>query len=179
LLKYRYDNIAIFKTKGLGLNTTFRYADLWTLKSNVTYTGYYNTARDEKPDLPVFLYSPEVGLDCSYAPTLFSKNKKENINHKPLSFNVLYRYTGSLPQYSLSANNQVKESHLAAWSKIDASISTFFLHHHLSLVTGIKNILNVRNILSEGALAVGHNATAGSIPVSFGRSYFVKLGINW
>ncbi len=179
LLKYRYDNLAVFKTKGIGINTTLRYKDRWTLKNNVTYTGYYNTARDEKPDLPVFLYSPEIGLDWSYSPTLFSKSKKENINHKPLLFNILYRHIGSLPQYSLSRNNEVKESRLAAWNKIDATLTTSFLKQHLTLVTGIKNILNVQNIHSAGALAVGHNATASSIPVSFGRSYFVKLGVNW
>ncbi|MEY4905603.1 MAG: hypothetical protein RLZZ292_3418 [Bacteroidota bacterium] len=179
LLKYRYDNIAIFKTKGAGINTTLRYKDTWTFKSNVTYTGYYNTARDEKPDLPVFLYSPEIGLDWSYSPTLFSNSKKENINPKPLLFNILYRHTGSLPQYNLSKNNEVKESRLSAWDKIDASLTASFFKQHLILVTGVKNILNVQNIRSEGALAVGHNATAGSIPVSFGRSYFVKVGVNW
>jgi outer membrane receptor for ferrienterochelin and colicins len=163
ILKYHYANLAEYKTKGAGLNLALNYDEKVILKSGLLYTGYYNTGRDEHPELPVYLYSPEMSSDLTISPF-----------HKPLSINVLYRYTGKMPTYSMGKDQRIQQGNIAAWSMLNTSVSYSFFKNKIQLVAGAKNILNVRQVATQGALNVGHNAGAGEIPVNFGRSYFAK-----
>ncbi len=167
LLKYRYDNLAEYKTKGAGINVTFNYDEKIILKTGIVYTGYYNTARDEKTELRPYLYSPELSIDFTYIPEAI-----------PLTFNVLYRHTGSIPTFNLGKNNTVEEDALQGWDLLNAMVSTHFFKNRIQFSTGVKNILDIKTINTRGSLEPGHNGAAGTIPVNFGRSLVVKLGLK-
>ena len=167
LLKYRYDNLAEYKTKGAGVNLTFNYDEKIILKTNAVYTGYYNTARDEKPELRPYLYSPEISADLTYMPKSI-----------PLTFNILYRHTGSIPTFNLGKNNTVVEDALLGWDLLNAMVSANFWKNKIQISTGVKNILDVKTINTKGSLEPGHNSAAGTIPVNFGRSAVVKIALK-
>ena len=167
LLKYRYDNLAEYKTKGAGVNLTFNYDEKIILKTNAVYTGYYNTARDEKPELRPYLYSPEFSADLTYMPKSI-----------PLTFNILYRHTGSIPTFNLGKNNTVVEDALLGWDLLNAMVSANFWKNRIQISTGVKNILDVKTINTKGSLEPGHNSAAGTIPVNFGRSAVVKIALK-
>jgi outer membrane receptor for ferrienterochelin and colicins len=167
LLKYRYDNLAEYKTKGAGATVTLNYDEKIILKTSAVYTGYYNTARDEKPDLRPYLYSPELSVDFTYMPKSI-----------PLTFNVLYRHTGSIPTFNLGKNNIVEEDALQGWDLLNAMVSAHFFKNKIQISTGVKNILDIKTINTRGSLEPGHNSAAGVIPVNFGRSVVVKIGLK-
>ncbi len=166
-LQYRYANIAEFKTKGAGLSMTINHNERIVLKTSAVYTGYYNTARDENPALPVYLYSPDLSADFTYTFT--------DIH---LIFNVLYRHIGSTPTYNFGKSGTIEEGKLEGWNLLNTSLTKHFFKNKLTFSLGAKNLLDVRNISSQGAIGVGHSATAGSLPVSFGRSMFLKAVIR-
>jgi outer membrane receptor for ferrienterochelin and colicins len=167
LLKYRYDNLTEYKTKGAGATVTFNYDEKIILKTSAVYTGYYNTARDEKPELRPYLYSPEVSIDFTYMPKSI-----------PLIFNVLYRHTGSIPTFNLGKNKTVEEDVLQGWDMLNAMVSAHFFKNKIQISTGVKNILDIKTINTRGSLEPGHNGAAGTIPVNFGRSFVVKVGLK-
>jgi outer membrane receptor for ferrienterochelin and colicins len=167
LLKYRYDNLTEYKTKGAGATVTFNYDEKIILKTSAVYTGYYNTARDEKPELRPYLYSPEVSIDFTYMPKSI-----------PLIFNVLYRHTGSIPTFNLGKNKTVEEDVLQGWDMLNAMVSAHFFKNKIHISTGVKNILDIKTINTRGSLEPGHNGAAGTIPVNFGRSFVVKVGLK-
>jgi outer membrane receptor for ferrienterochelin and colicins len=166
-LKYRYDNLAEYRTKGAGLNLTLAYADIISWKSSAVYTGYYNTARDEQPELPVYLYSPD-----------FSSDLTVTIPSIQLTMNVLYRHTGAMPTYNFGKNGVIEEGRLSSWNLLNATVGKQFFKGKVSITTGVKNILNIQNIVSQGAIGVGHGASARDVPVNFGKSYFVKMAVT-
>ncbi len=166
-LKYRYDNLAEYKTKGAGLNLTLSYDEFVTWKSSAVYTAYYNTARDEQPGLPIYLYSPD-----------FSSDLTVTIPSIRLTMNVLYRHTGAMPTYNFGKNGVLEEGRLSSWNLLNATVSKHFFKGKINITTGVKNILNIQNIVSQGAIGVGHSANAREIPVNFGKSYFVKMAVN-
>jgi outer membrane receptor for ferrienterochelin and colicins len=166
-LQYRYANIAEFKTKGAGLSMTINHNERIVLKTSAVYTGYYNTARDENPSLPVYLYSPDLSADFTYTFTGIH-----------LIFNVLYRHIGSTPMYNFGKSGTIEEGKLEGWNLLNTSLTKHFFKNKLTFSLGGKNLLDVRNISSQGAIGVGHSVTAGSQPVSFGRSIFLKAVIR-
>jgi outer membrane receptor for ferrienterochelin and colicins len=166
-LKYSYTNIGEFRTKGAGINVGYNFDNRLAVKTGVVYTGYYNTARDEQPQLPVFLYSPDVNVDVTFSP--------EKI---PVNFNVLYRFTGKTPTYIFLKDNKIEEGRIDSWSLLNATMGTHFWKKRIQVTVGVKNILDVQSIVTQGSIKVGHNDIAGQMPVNFGRSYITKINIR-
>jgi outer membrane receptor for ferrienterochelin and colicins len=163
--QYSYVNIGKYKTMGLQLGNTLKFKRL-SLQTGFTYTGRYNEL-SKNESVPTFNYSPEALANVSY------KLIKEKV-----TLAVFYKYNGKLPGYAL-VDNVVKQTFLADYHLLDATVSKLFWKDHILLSIGCKNVLDVQNLSSTMAASGAHSASSSSVPFSTGRNYFIKLALNF
>lgn len=162
---YSYVNIETYKTYGLNLQAEWKYNAL-SVTGGYTYAGRYNIAYTQNPSINQFSYTPEYRLNVGY-----------KIPKILLNANLFYKYNGALPGYMLSGNNEVIQTLIDPYQLMDATVSKSFLKNKLQLYGGVKNIFNITNINNTGNAGSVHSA-GGSMPVSWGRSFFIQMTIN-
>ena len=164
-----YINVNEFKTLGFNLKQNVQWNDL-KVGLGVSYIGRYNQLDAAQiDDLNTFFYTPEFNSSVQYRWKAISTG-----------INLFYKYTGSLKNYIFTenedGNQEVGIGEMSDFHWIDLTISKS-LSSDFDLQLGARNLLNVRNINNSGASGGGHSGGA-SVPVSYGRSYFIKLNYN-
>jgi len=163
--EYSYVNIGIYKTLGAQLGTSLNFKRL-ALQLGYNHTGRYN-GLSETTNSPDFTYSPEVLINSNYK---FIKAKT--------TLSVFYKYNGKLPGYAL-VNSEVVQTAVSDYNIMDATASRLFWKERINLVLGCKNIFDIKNVNSSIVGGGAHSSSASSIPLSTGRNYFIKLGLNF
>lgn len=101
---------------------------------------------------------------------------------KSSTISLFYKYTGSVPRYFVNDNEEVFKGVMEDYHILDITVGRSFLKDRINLSIGAKNLFDVTNIVSTGTLEGGnvHNSgeTTGSVPVAWGRSLFIRLGIQ-
>ena len=163
-----YININKFKTLGVSLSQS---AVVGRFKANLgfSYIGRYNRLTETEGDLASFFYSPEVNANIFY-----------NLPNERTNINLFYKYTGRLQSYFTDTNEQNEEvvniGEISDYHWIDATIN-HKINDALQLVLGARNALNITQINNSG-LTGGAHSGGPQVPVSYGRSYFLKLSYN-
>ncbi|WP_323756748.1 TonB-dependent receptor [Roseivirga sp.] len=164
-----YVNIDKYKTLGLGVNQKMEWAKLST-SIGISYVGRFNRLdEDQRDDLNKFFYTPELNGNVQYHWT--------KIRTK---INVFYKYTGALRNYIFSEKTAGKQEvtigEVEGYHWLDLTLSkTFFTH--FDMILGARNLLDIQRINNSGVSGGTHSGGA-SVPVSYGRSYFIKLNYN-
>ncbi|KYG78999.1 TonB-dependent receptor [Roseivirga echinicomitans] len=164
-----YVNIDKYKTLGLGVNQKMEWAKLST-SIGISYVGRYNRLDDDQQgDLDEFFYTPELNGNVQYDWTTIGTK-----------INVFYKYTGALRNYIFSENTageqEVIIGEVEGYHWLDLTLSkTFFTH--FDMILGARNLLDIQRINNSGVSGGTHSGGA-SVPVSYGRSYFIKLNYN-
>lgn len=167
-LRYTYINVGNYKTKGVNLNINYTYGERFGLKGSFAYTGFYNDIREQRADVPTYIYSPESSIEVSYRVPLINTN-----------LSILHRYIGELPNFTFDViKNKVEEGLLQGYQMLNATASRSFWNEKIQVVVGAKNLLNVQNIQLQGNTGSGHGSTGSNVPISFGRSYFIRLAVQ-
>tara|TARA_R110001592_G_scaffold344230_1_gene635331 strand:+ start:1478 stop:3751 length:2274 start_codon:yes stop_codon:yes gene_type:complete len=164
-----YVNIDKYRTLGLGVNQKMEWTKLST-SIGISYVGRYNRLDDDQQgDLDEFFYTPELNGNVRYDWTTIGTK-----------INVFYKYTGALRNYIFSENTageqEVTIGEVEGYHWLDLTLSkTFFTH--FDMVLGARNLLDIQRINNSGVSGGTHSGGA-SVPVSYGRSYFIKLNYN-
>ncbi|WP_028298138.1 TonB-dependent receptor plug domain-containing protein [Olivibacter sitiensis] len=160
-----YANIPHFKTRGINLNIGYRHLN--NLNVNI---GGGLLQRSGSNSLNNYFNSWEATATASY----WLQALKTNAN-------IYYKYNGDLAQFGL-ADGILVDKTLHDYHFLDASFSHSFLLDALSLTAGVKNILNVTDVVQTGdgkdSLAP-RAGTRTSIPMSWGRSAFIRLAYSF
>lgn len=162
---YTYFNVDKFKTTGLQLQGEFAVKH-FKVSMGGSYIGRSNQfSPTQKFD--EFVYSPEARLN------LFYEWHKQN-----MTFAFFYKYSGKLPIYVLTETNEFAKTIMQDYNTADASITRTFFNKLIGVSIGVKNIFDVKNIngVTSGS---AHSSGGNSVSVGTGRSYFVKLDINF
>lgn len=161
---YNYINVDHYKTKGINLSTDVQ---LNNFKLSVGYSciGRYNQLSDSTT-VEAFSYANEYRLTMGYT-----------LPKPKIEFNLFYKYTGRLPGYGIDENNNVYQTFVDDYSFMDGSVSKAFFKNRIKLTAGVKNILNVGNIMFN-TTASAHSSSSGSMPIAMGRFYFTSIRIN-
>ncbi len=167
-------NVDRFKTTGATFENQFSWKD-FSFTVGFSYIGRYNTLADDenfKQGLPAFNWTPEVNSNILYT----IKSTKTTIG-------LFYKYTGERPGYQLYLNtntmqNEVRETKIAGFHWADLTLTQPFLKF-LSVSVGVKNLFDVTNLNNSSTTGSGAHSTGGSVPMAFGRSYFLGLTFNW
>lgn len=164
-----YINVDKYKTLGFGVNQKMEW-NKFSASIGISYVGRYNRLdKNQEEELNTFFYTPEINSNLQY--------DLEKIETK---ISVFYKYTGGLRNYLFSENSEgeqeVSIGKVEGYNWLDLTLSkTFFTH--FDLVFGVKNLLDIQRINNSGVSGGTHSGGA-SVPVSYGRSYFIKLNYN-
>ncbi len=163
---FTYVNIGDYKSLGLRLSTTMARKG-FDAQLGLAYIGRSNQNAQEN-GIPAFNFTPELRANLNY-----------DVSQKRLLFLTLfYKYTGRLNQFYLDANQDIQQSQVQDYHMLDLSARKIFWKNKLQVVLGCKNLLGIQNIntIGVGGNAV-HSSAVGSVPISWGRTYFTSLKI--
>lgn len=166
-----YINIDKFRTAGITLENTLHWQNL-TANVGFSYIGRYNRISESEKDVPNMVWSPEVNTNLMYF-----------IPKWGAGVNFFYKFNGKRPNYEV--NNQsdgtvaINRASISAYHLADLSINKN-ITNYVTLVGGVRNLFDVTRI-ENSSLGGGeaHSSSTGSIPVSYGRSFFMGLTFQW
>lgn len=161
-VQYRYINLERWQTAGGGIGITFGYSNWLQFRSEVVITGFYNEFAGDS--LQTYNWSPDWVNDLTLT---FLKDK--------FHVNFWHKMTGRTPYY-FEDDNTVLRGQSDAWHLLNASAGTCLFKKRIRLNAGVKNLLGTRQIRS-GATELGHASGDRSVPVHWGRTYFVSLSV--
>ena len=90
--------------------------------------------------------------------------------------NMYYKNVGRLPNF-LMDEDVIVESYTEAYSLLDFSINRI-ISESLILLIGGKNILDIKDVKRTNDIGSIHSSSNNSIPVGYGRTYFLALKIR-
>lgn len=164
-----YLNIDEYKTTGLTLNNTLYWKEL---HATLGYSriGRYNrlTAADET--LPDFMWANEVNSNIRY-----------NFPKIASTVSLFIKYTGKLPRYvavSTTTGTVPTLTEVEAFTLADLTFNKVF-YKSLTLNIGVKNLFGVTRLANTNPDSGGAHSTGGSVPMSYGRSYFAGLSYQF
>jgi len=167
---YTYINVDEFITQGYEFSFNNRIYPWLQLKLGVATTGrkLVDTASTYQQG---FIYS----TDFTAQGTFYWK--------KPdLNFAVYYKYNGAYPETFVSGPDEIPEQVvMGAYNSLDMNVSRWFWKRRLNVQVGGKNLFNNTNIATTGTGSGGVHGGGGgaSVPVNWGRTFFVHLIFNF
>ncbi len=167
-LLYTYKNIDHFTSIGTNLNINATL-DHFIFSVGASITGMKNSAF-ELLNKRQFTYTPEVRSQIAYR---FKLKKLEKT-----TASLFYKYNGAMSSYALNDTRDVVPTTIQGFSILDFTLNQAFLKSKLHTTFGLKNILNVKNIQTNGSTSI-HSGNNNSMPVSIGRSFFVQLSYKF
>lgn len=158
-----YTNFLAFKTTGGSVSGQLDRGQL-RCKLGYSYIGRYQRL-SELEDVPPFVFSSELNARLTYS-----------FEPWALKASAFYKYTGANKVYQLDREteepvlNTIEGYHL-----LQASLSKS-LPIGVSIMVGAKNLLDVTTVNSTQS-GGAHN-TGGQRPISYGRSYFLRINYH-
>jgi outer membrane receptor for ferrienterochelin and colicins len=160
--EYSYINIGRSKTTGVTTSAGVRTQTLQA-SASFAYTARSNAFAGSN-EVPQFSWSPET------SGSLVWKEKKTNI-----TTGFFVKYTGRLPQFILSVDNEIQRAYTGAYTTMDISLSRRFMKDKLVLEAGCRNALDVRTVPSTSTSGGTHSDGSGSMMIANGRNYFFRI----
>lgn len=162
-----YVNVLKFKTTGLTLENFFYWKNL-SFSIGASYIGRYNQFTEEDEELPEFLWSTELNMNIGYTFPRIGN-----------TISLFYKYTGSRQSYAVNTTTQaITLGEVEDFGLLDITVSQKMLKY-LTLTVGVRNALGVTQLQSTTQDSSGAHSAGGSVPMSYGRSYFTALAFRW
>ena len=164
----KYTNIGEFKSVGINIKERLAWQNLEG-GIGFGYIGRYDNPAAE--DIPqTYLYSPEVTFDATW------REPKTKI-----AFSTFYKFTGQTSRYTFSTDVDGSSIYnigtIDSYQILDVTASRM-LGEMVRLTIGGKNLLDVRSVNNSNQSSGGVHAGGGTTPISYGRSFFIKLDFN-
>jgi outer membrane receptor for ferrienterochelin and colicins len=164
---YSYINIDKFNSMGAQLNLVYRYYPALSLKAGVSHTGRKNELLTSGVQ-PAFKYSTDFVFESSYT---WLKSG--------LTLSAFYKYTGRLPQFYTASDGSLVEGFISDFNNLDISAVKSLWKNRISITAGARNIFDIKSVDAMGGNGGAHTGDgSGSVPVGWGRSYFIKFALH-
>lgn len=160
--QYSYFNIEEYKTKGVSTSLGIYRSDIEII-IGLSYIGRYNKLADTE-NIPEFNFSTDYNLSTIL-----------NIGNKT-KMNLFYKHTGKITNFWMDENNII-ESYTDSYNLLDFSINRK-IHESIILSIGGKNLLNITNIQTTNDLGAIHSSSNTTIPIGYGRTFFMNLNFR-
>ena len=164
-----YLNISLFKTTGFTLDNKLFWKNLQASIGG-SYIGRYNQYSElpkESGEFPEFVWSSEINTNLLYT---FKKIGA--------TVNLFYKYSGKRPVYESTDLVTVHLAETAGFHMADLTL-TKTISKYVNVIGGIKNLFDVTTLTNSSTDTGGAHASGGSVPMSYGRSYFLGLNVQW
>jgi outer membrane receptor for ferrienterochelin and colicins len=168
-LLYSYINVDQYYTHGFDISFNNRIYPWLKIILGLGVTGrkqYVEGANNN----PNYVYTTDVTTQVNY---WWRKTD--------LHFSVFYKYNGLYPELTLNTGDNSLISEVAPYNTLDANINRWFWKRRINLQVGGKNLFNVTNINRTGDGSGGgvHSGGGSSVPVNWGRTFFVKVQFSF
>tara|TARA_Y100000991_G_scaffold169839_1_gene131583 strand:+ start:933 stop:2954 length:2022 start_codon:yes stop_codon:yes gene_type:complete len=160
--QYTYINIGEYSTFGNQLNAGINYKGL-SVNTGISYIGRFNNLARSYDDVPSYNFSPEYRFNMMYS----------NSEHS-YSVAFFFKYNGKRNGFFIS-EDEIYESLIEAYNQMDCNVTKKFFNNSIFLTIGVKNILNVQDVVSTYGTGGVHSNNSGSISMNWGRSVFCGL----
>jgi len=164
-------NVSKYKTTGGTLDNVLTYKKNLQLTLGASYIGRYNElSEDGNLETPEFAWAAEVNSNITYT---FPEIRG--------SISLFYKYTGSLPSYQLTTENNASTAKLVKIGDFHTAdlMLNKSLFKSLTINAGVKNLFNVTQLTNSSSASGGAHSTGGAtVPYSYGRSYVLGLNYN-
>lgn len=156
-ITYGVDGVLIYSSP-IGLRSSFGFSNVNSTILNKT--NEYTTVNNFK-----------LGLDYSYSKWGIRLGAYYNI------FGENIRYDG----YFDSEGNilGVEEQTIPAYQMFDVSFEKSLFKNQITASIGVKNLSDITILETSGGNSGVHTGGSGFAPVSYGRTFFVKLGLQF
>ena len=167
-----YINIDKFRTAGGTWENTLYWKNIEAL-IGFSYIGRYNRLSATETNIPNMVWSPEVNANIMYY-----------IPKWGAGINLFYKFNGQRPDYEALTQPDgtiaPRRTEINAYHNADISINKN-ITRYVTLVGGVRNLFDVTRIESTSLVGDGsaHSAAVSSLPVSYGRSFFLGLNLQW
>ncbi len=168
-LTYSYVNVDQFYTQGFDLKFNNRVYPWLKLVLGYGITGRRLVNNDMKDNMD-FSYSNDVTAQSNISWTKTG-----------LEFSVYYKYNGAFPELVIGNDDQIYISTIEAYNTLDANVSRWFFKRRLNIQAGAKNLFDNTDVNTGGYSGGGtahSSGGSGSVPVGWGRTFFLKLQFN-
>lgn len=162
---YTYINIGDYSTFGNQAGISFRNNHL-NAGLTTNYIGRYNPLSSDVSSLKPYFFSPEISLNVGYS---FGKNK--------YNINLFYKYNGEIQSFYLTDEGIIETRTQKDYSILDLSFTSKWLNDKITVVLGVKNLLNVSDVQIIGQNGGVHSST-GNMNIARGISTFVSVKYN-
>ncbi len=167
---YSYINVNRFLTRGVELNFNNNIYPRLTLKFGFTFTG-------QKIDM-----SGANNLDFEYY-TDYNASFNYWLKKLDLTFSVYFKHNGESPRlYLPEVGEDPILRKMDSYQTLDINMSKWFWKKRINLQVGGKNLFNNTDISISGSPSGGgggHTSGGSSLPVNWGRTFFVKLQFRY
>ena len=163
---YQYFNINSYMTAGGEHLLEYGWKRL-TINAGVNYIWYQVTLGQAGVGSQ-HMISPDATGRISYL-----------IPKAEIGITVMYKYTGKKFLYSLVGGNADEQGYLSSYNTLDISATRNLWKDRIQLTLGAKNLLNVTNVSTNGAVPFGHSGGTDGTLINMGRSYFVSLNLHF
>lgn len=162
---YEYRNVDKFITVGGGLKAEIKYKDRLKFKSEWVKTGFNNTNEDIDLEDDVLYWSIDMTNDLSIG---FFENK--------LTWSIWHKLTGKTP-YFYNQDGKTLQGSTDKWNLLNTGISTHFFNNKIRLNTGVKNILNIRELQLNNINGI-HIESSNQQGLHWGRTFYAGLSFK-
>ncbi len=163
-----YINIEKYQTLGGNMNNNLQYKNLQLTigYQNIGRYNRYTTETELYGELPTYTWTPELNSNVIY-----------NFRKLKTQVNFAFKFSGKLPVYEIDGET-VSLTKRGAFSMADLGFSKD-LGKLLRLNIGVRNLFNVTNLTNTSSSTTGAHSSGGSVPMSYGRSYFAGIAFHW
>lgn len=171
---FSYSNINKFKSNGFQVNLSY-FRDKVSNNLSFLYIGRWTSILNE------FNYTPEVSYNLTY-----------NIDEIETRLAIFYKYTGPIVRFGyigvmeeeedpIINEEDLIEYKILDFHNMDINISKYLFDKKVDVSFGIKNVFDVTNIRTTGQSMGGVHSggNTGSLPMNWGRTYFLRLTYNY
>jgi len=163
---YQYFNINNYMTIGGTHQAEYSWKRLM-LSAGANYI-YYKVILGEGGLGPQTLFSPDFTAKAGY-----------KIPKAEIGIGIAYKYTGKKLLYSLVNGNADEQGFVYSYNTLDVTLTRNFWKERILLTCGAKNLLNVTNVATNGAIPFGHEGSTDGAEINWGRTYFVSLNLHF
>jgi outer membrane receptor for ferrienterochelin and colicins len=160
--EFRNINIGRTQTQGINLNSVVRVQSL-TLNTGYTYAGELNSVAISNT-ISGFNFFSQARFNVSY-------------QHQPwgLTASFFTLFTGKRNQL-VEVGSELITTTFDAFSMSDISLVKSLWQKKITLSTGVKNVLDIQNIGTSNFAGGGiHSSGNGSLPIGYGRTFFIRF----
>lgn len=165
-VSYQYFNINNYSNAGA--EQVLEYSWKRLNASAGVHCIYYRVQLGQPGSVPQTLFSPDFHFKAGY-----------KIPKAEIGLMLAYKYTGKKLLYSITGGNANEQGFTYSFHTLDVSLTRDFWKSRIELSCGAKNILNVTNIATSGAVPFGHEGSQNSAEINWGRTYFVSLNLRF